>query len=120
MSCVGRADLICNCLASDLIPLFLSAANLRDEGRRDGWYSLVTELAPNGLDTPSLTGAIATSAALAIISTDSQENDVIVFLKKKKLRKEKRESAYMYMSCTITLHVHIITCTCTKSLSLLT
>ena len=82
-SVVARADLICNCLASDLIPLFLSAANRNEDGSLDGWYSLVTELAPNGLDTPSLTGIIATSAALAMASTDSQENEVMVFLKQK-------------------------------------
>ena len=80
MSGVGRAVLMCNCLANDLIPLFLSAANRSEEGSLDGWYSLVTELAPKGLDTPSLTGVTATSAALAMASTESQENEVMVFL----------------------------------------
>ena len=52
------------------------------------WYSLVTELAPKGLDTPILTGRLAVSAAWVSISTASQENEVRVNLVREEGREE--------------------------------
>ena len=79
------AERMCSCRDNGFALAGVRPWSLVELDMRD-WYSTVTELAPNGFDTPILTGRLEVSAAWASASTASQENEVRVSLREKEKR----------------------------------
>ena len=73
-------------------------------------YSADTELAPIGLQTPSLTGAPAMSADSARACTDSHENCVRIDLRSDAERSTLPNELHVYTCTMHYIHVHVCTC----------